>query len=54
MENHEVTELLIKWDGGDKDVLDRLLPIVYAELHRIGGALFAGERVEHNPPRRYY
>lgn len=35
MENHEVTELLARWGEGDKAVLDRLFPLVYAELHRM-------------------
>jgi RNA polymerase sigma factor (TIGR02999 family) len=47
MENHEVTELLMKWGEGDKDVLDRLLPIVYAELHRMAARYLRGERVDH-------
>jgi RNA polymerase sigma factor (TIGR02999 family) len=47
MENHEVTELLIKWGGGDKDALDRLLPMVYTELHRMAAHYLRGERVDH-------
>jgi hypothetical protein len=47
MENHEITELLVKWGGGDKNVLDRLLPIVYAELHRMAARYLRGERVDH-------
>jgi RNA polymerase sigma factor (TIGR02999 family) len=31
----EVTELLKAWGGGDKAALDRLIPLVYAELHRM-------------------
>jgi RNA polymerase sigma-70 factor (ECF subfamily) len=33
--------------GGDKDVLDHLLPIVYAELHRMAARYLRGERVDH-------
>jgi RNA polymerase sigma factor (TIGR02999 family) len=29
-----VTELLVAWSGGDRTALDRLLPIIYGELHR--------------------
>ena len=47
MENHEVTELLVKWGEGDKSVLDRLLPVVYAELHRMAARYLRGERVDH-------
>lgn len=31
----EVTELLIGWSNGDESALDRLMPVVDAELHRI-------------------
>ena len=31
----EVTELLVRWSEGDPDALEKLLPIVYAELRRI-------------------
>lgn len=47
MENHEVTELLIRWGSGDKAVLDRLLPLVYAELHRMAARYLRRERVDH-------
>ncbi|HMV50478.1 MAG TPA: ECF-type sigma factor, partial [Blastocatellia bacterium] len=38
MENltsQEVTALLLAWNGGDQQALDRLIPIVHAELHRL-------------------
>jgi RNA polymerase sigma factor (TIGR02999 family) len=47
MENHEVTELLVRWGSGDKAVLDRLLPLVYAELHRMAARYMRRERVDH-------
>jgi RNA polymerase sigma-70 factor, ECF subfamily len=31
----EVTELLRQWQGGDRQALERLLPIVYGELQRL-------------------
>ena len=31
----EVTRLLAAWGKGDPDALNRLMPLVYAELHRI-------------------
>jgi RNA polymerase sigma factor (TIGR02999 family) len=31
----EVTQLLLAWNGGDKDALDRLMPLVYDELRRL-------------------
>jgi RNA polymerase sigma-70 factor (ECF subfamily) len=31
----EVTRLLAEWSGGDQSALNRMIPLVYAELHRI-------------------
>jgi RNA polymerase sigma-70 factor, ECF subfamily len=31
----EVTQLLIEWRNGDKTALDKLIPLVYNELHRM-------------------
>lgn len=33
--SHEVTQLLIDWGKGDRDALDRLMPLVYQELRQI-------------------
>jgi hypothetical protein len=30
-----VTQLLADWDAGDQEALQRLMPIVYDELHRL-------------------
>ncbi len=43
-----VTELLLAWGGGDKSALDRLIPIVHDELHRIARACMAGEKAGHS------
>lgn len=32
------TALLLKWRAGDKTALDRLMPLVYADLRRVAGA----------------
>src|SRR5436190_2081138 len=32
---HQVTQLLLAWNSGDKAALDQLIPLVYEELHRI-------------------
>jgi RNA polymerase sigma-70 factor, ECF subfamily len=32
---HDITEMLIAWKGGDADALDRLTDLVYPELRRI-------------------
>ncbi len=37
-----VTDLLRRWGRGDRDALDRLMPIVYEELHRMASRYFAG------------
>jgi len=33
--SHEVTQLLQAWSRGDRAALDRLIPLVYDELHRL-------------------
>lgn len=42
----QVTELLDELARGDKSALDRLLPLVYAELRALAAAHFRGERGE--------
>ena len=32
---HQITELLHAWTGGDHAALDKLIPIIYDELHRL-------------------
>ena len=43
----DVTQLLVLWSQGEAGALERLLPIVYAELHRIAGCQLRRERREH-------
>jgi RNA polymerase sigma factor (TIGR02999 family) len=43
----EVTRLLKAWGDGDRSALERLTPIVYAELHRIARGRMAAERDGH-------
>ena len=45
--NEGVTELLLAWREGDGAALDRLMPIVYSELHRLAHFHMAGERSGH-------
>jgi RNA polymerase sigma-70 factor (ECF subfamily) len=40
----DVTALLRIWSDGDEAAFDRLMPLVYDELHRIALRLLAGER----------
>ena len=35
MSDHAVTALLLDWGRGDQSALDRLMPLVYAELRRV-------------------
>ena len=44
---HEVTQLLVAWGNGDQSALDRLMPLVYDELHRMAHRYMAQERAEH-------
>jgi RNA polymerase sigma factor (TIGR02999 family) len=32
---HEITQLLTEWANGNKSALDRLMPVVYRELHKL-------------------
>jgi RNA polymerase sigma factor (TIGR02999 family) len=43
----DVTGLLVAWGEGEKSALDRLLPLVYAELRRIARNRLRHERAEH-------
>ena len=43
----QVTELLVRWRGGDKAALDSLMPLVYNELHRIATRYLQKERSDH-------
>jgi len=44
---HEVTQLLRAWSEGDQGALDRLMPMVYKELHRLARHYMAVERPGH-------
>jgi len=43
----EVTELLQAWCSGDQRALDELMPLVYAELHRLAHSYMLRERAGH-------
>jgi RNA polymerase sigma factor (TIGR02999 family) len=34
----EITQLLLKWGGGDENALDQLVPLVYDELRQLAGS----------------
>jgi RNA polymerase sigma factor (TIGR02999 family) len=42
-----VTQLLVDWSNGDQEALNRLFPLVYAELRRQAGRYLRRERVGH-------
>lgn len=44
---HEITQLLIDWRGGDESALDRLMPLVYDELRRLAHHYLSQERTGH-------
>lgn len=44
---NDVTVLLQRWSGGDREALDRLLPLVYEELRAQAARQLAQERPDH-------
>jgi DNA-directed RNA polymerase specialized sigma24 family protein len=47
MNPSDVTTLLDGWRRGDRDALERLLPLVYSELRRIAARQLKNERAGH-------
>jgi RNA polymerase sigma factor (TIGR02999 family) len=43
----ELSQLLVRWTGGDQDALKSLVPIVYAELRRLAHHRLRSERQHH-------
>jgi RNA polymerase sigma-70 factor (ECF subfamily) len=43
----EVTQLLLAWSQGESSALERLIPLVHAELSRLAHHYMAGERTGH-------
>jgi RNA polymerase sigma factor (TIGR02999 family) len=44
---HEVTNLLLAWSDGDQSALNRLIPLVHSDLHRLARAYMRRERAGH-------
>ncbi len=44
---NEVTQLLVAWGNGDQAARDQLMPLVYAELHRLAHRHIKKERPGH-------
>jgi RNA polymerase sigma-70 factor, ECF subfamily len=40
----QITRLLNAWSGGDSSALDKVLPVVYAELHRLADSYLRREK----------
>lgn len=47
LSTHEVTGLLQAWSSGDQGALEKLTPLVYAQLHRTAERYMAAERSDH-------
>ncbi|HMK21794.1 MAG TPA: sigma-70 family RNA polymerase sigma factor [Terriglobales bacterium] len=43
----QVTQLLVRWRGGDRQALDALMPMVYDELRRLAHYYLQRERSDH-------
>jgi RNA polymerase sigma factor (TIGR02999 family) len=47
-EAQEVTQLLLAWNQGDESALEKLIPMVHAELRRLAQRQMRRERPEHS------
>jgi RNA polymerase sigma factor (TIGR02999 family) len=45
--SENVTDLLVAWKAGDESAFERLVPLVYQELHRTARRYMAHERMGH-------
>jgi RNA polymerase sigma-70 factor, ECF subfamily len=43
---HRITQLLLAWSDGDQTALEKLTPLVYAELHRLAKGYMVRERAD--------
>ena len=48
MQASEITEMLAGWRNGDRAALDRLLPLIHSELHRLARRHLGRERKDHS------
>jgi RNA polymerase sigma factor (TIGR02999 family) len=44
---HQITKLLKQWSSGDQEALELLMPLVYAELHRLAHQHMRREKAGH-------
>lgn len=45
--SNEVTQLLLAWSDGEEAALDKLIPLVHRELHRLAHRYMSQERPDH-------
>lgn len=45
--DNEITQFLLDWNSGDRQSLERVLPLVYDELRRVAAAQMRRERADH-------
>jgi RNA polymerase sigma factor (TIGR02999 family) len=45
--SQELTHLLLAWRQGEREALDKLIPVIYEELRRIAHSYIRGERQGH-------
>src|SRR4051812_43291168 len=43
----DLTQLLVACGNGDKEALDRIVPVVYDELRKLAGRQMRRERIDH-------
>ena len=43
----DVTQLLLAWGGGEGSALEKLIPLIYAELRRLAHRYMRAERADH-------
>ena len=46
-DSHEITRLLLAWGDGDREALERLMPLVYDELRRLAQGYMRREHTGH-------
>jgi RNA polymerase sigma-70 factor (ECF subfamily) len=44
---HEITQLLRSWSEGEEGAIEKLMPLVYAELHRLAQRYMSDEKPGH-------
>src|SRR5215469_8126631 len=46
-QSQQITELLQSWSNGDQGAIERLVPLVYDDLHRLARRYMSSERPSH-------